>query len=226
MSAEARLQELLGYSPTDPHLLTWALTHRSHTAERDEGEHNERLEFLGDAVLQLVVTDFLFTNFPDLPEGQMAKIRAACVSRTALAKVATEVELGPALVLGRGEKLAGGEEKESILADAMEAVLAAIYLDGGLEASRRVIVGKWEGIIRDRASDPGSRDYKTRLQEALAVRGDRPQYVVADTGPDHEKTFRARVEVRGVVLGEGTGGSKKAAEQAAAQQAMARIPGA
>lgn len=225
MSAEVRLQELLGYTPTDPKLLTWALTHRSHTAESGEGEHNERLEFLGDAVLQLVVTDFLFTNFPHLPEGQMAKIRAACVSRTALARVAQEVELGSALVLGRGEKLAGGDEKQSILADAMEAVLAAVYLDGGLEASRRVIVGKWEGIIRERASDPGARDYKTRLQEVLATRGERPHYVVADTGPDHEKTFTARVEVRGAVLGEGTGGSKKAAEQAAAQQAMDRIPG-
>lgn len=226
MSAQARLQEHLGYSLTDPELLTWSLTHRSYTAEQGEGEHNERLEFLGDAVLQLVVTDFLFQNYPALPEGQMAKIRAACVSRPTLAKVARTVELGPALVLGRGERLTGGEAKESILADAMEAVLAAVYLDGGLEVSRQVIVGRWEGIIRERASDPGSRDYKTRLQEALAVRGDRPRYVVDETGPDHDKTFRACVEVRGVVLGEGSGGSKKAAEQAAAQQAMSRLPGA
>ncbi len=223
MSAADRLQEHLGYILTDPDLLAWSLTHRSFTSERGEGEHNERLEFLGDAVLQLVVTDFLFREYPDLPEGQMAKIRAACVSRPALARVAREVELGDALSLGRGEELTGGGEKESILADAMEAVLAAVFLDGGLEVSHRVILSRWEQVIRERAADPGARDFKTRLQETLAARGERPLYVVEEEGPDHDKTFSARVEVKGRMLGEGRGGSKKASEQAAAEQAIERI---
>ena len=220
MSAVARLQEHLGYRFADPGLLAWSLTHRSHTSELGEGEHNERLEFLGDAVLQLVVTDYLFSNYPLLAEGQMAKVRASCVSRPALARVARAVELGSALALGRGEELTGGGEKESILADAMEAVLAAVYLDGGLEVARQVVLAHWQELIHDRGENPGARDYKTRLQEVLAARGERPVYSVEEEGPDHDKTFSVRVAVRGVLLGEGVGGSKKAAEQAAAEQAM------
>ena len=220
MNAVARLQEHLGYDFIDPDLLRWSLTHRSHTSELGEGDHNERLEFLGDAVLQLVVTDYLFRNFPLLSEGQMAKVRASCVSRPALARVARAVELGSALSLGRGEALTGGDEKESILADAMEAVLAAVYLDGGLEVARRVVLAHWEELIHDRGANPGARDFKTRLQEALATRGERPVYSVQEEGPDHNKTFSVRVEVRGVLLGEGVGRSKKAAQQAAAEQAL------
>ncbi len=226
MTAADRLQERLGYTLTDPQLLGWSLTHRSFTSEQGHGEHNERLEFLGDAVLQLVVTDFMFSHYPDLPEGQMAKVRAACVSRQALARVARAVELGPALTLGRGEERTGGGEKDSILADAMEAVLAAVYLDGGLDAARQVIVDLWGPVIRERAASPGARDFKTRLQEILATQGRRPVYTWEEEGPDHEKAFQATVSVGGVLLGTGEGPSKKAAEQAAAEQAIGNLSGA
>ena len=220
MSPEERLQDALGHRFTDPALLGWALTHRSIVAEGGEGNDNERLEFLGDAVLQLVVTDYLFGTFGDHAEGQMAKVRASCVSRSALARVARAVDLGPALRLGRGEAGTGGADKDSILADAMEAVIAALYLDAGLEAARAAIIRWWEPMLVTRATDPGSRDFKTRLQEELAKVNRRPMYRISDEGPDHDKTFTAIVEVEGVALGTGVGGSKKAAQQAAAQVAL------
>jgi ribonuclease-3 len=224
VTPEERLEEALGHRFSDRGLLRWSLTHRSVVAEDGEGPDNERLEFLGDAVLQLVVTDYLFATFSDHAEGQMAKVRAACVSRPALARVARAIGVGPALQLGRGEARTGGADKDSILADAMEAVLAALYLDAGLEAARTAILRWWEPMLVTRATDPGSRDFKTRLQETLAKDGRRPTYRLSDEGPDHEKTFTAVVEVEGVALGTGTGGSKKAAQQAAAEEALASLP--
>ncbi|MDH3308543.1 MAG: ribonuclease III [Acidimicrobiia bacterium] len=216
----ARLVAKLGHEFTDPSLLEHALMHRSYAAERDGEDDNERLEFLGDAVLQLVVTDHLFANYPSLREGTMAKVRAACVNRDELASIARQVDLGRHIVLGHGEEASGGRAKVSILADAMEAVIAAVYLDGGLGAARQVVLDLWRPLIEARAAEPGKRDYKTRLQEALAVRGFRPHYRVTESGPDHEKEFTAELEIDGRSYGVGTGRSKKEAEQEAASRAL------
>ena len=198
-----------------------ALVHRSYVAEHLDRKHNERMEFLGDAVLQLIVTVYLYEHHPDLSEGEMAKVRAGLVNGTDLAEVATEIELGDHLLLGRGELASGGREKESILADAMEAVIAAIYLDQGLEGARRFILEKWADRIEARVAAPGKRDYKTRLQEELARVGKRPRYRITESGPDHDKIFTAVVDVEGDVVGEGTGRSKKEAEQNAAARSLA-----
>ena len=214
------LQARLGHSFNDLTLLQHALLHRSHAAETSSGEDNERLEFLGDAVLQLVVTDHLYLQYPDLSEGTMAKIRAACVNRDELADIAKHLDLGPSLALGRGEEASGGREKASILGDALEAVIAAVYIDAGIEVARTVVLSLWEPLVAERAVEPGKRDYKTRLQEELAARGLRPKYRVTESGPDHAKLFDARLEVEGKSAGAGQGRSKKEAEQAAAAEAL------
>ncbi len=216
----AGLEEALGYRFRDPELLARAVTHRSHLAEASSGASNERLEFLGDAVLQLAVTDHLFANHPDLPEGEMAKIRASVVAEPALAGFAADFGIGAVVALGRGEEMTGGREKPSILADALEAVLGAVYLDGGYEAAREAVLRHWGPLIEERAGAPGARDYKTRLQEVLARDGLAPRYHVEETGPDHAKEFAATVSAAGRVLGEGAGTSKKRAQQAAARAAM------
>ncbi len=191
---------------------------------------NERLEFLGDSVLGLVVTDRIFHDYPELPEGELAKLRAAVVSSEALAEAADRLEVGPALLLGKGEDASGGRTKPSILADAAEAIIGAVYLGQGFAAAERVVLELLGERIAEAAVGPGGRDYKTRLQE-LAVRHDDrpPRYDVTDEGPDHAKRFFARVYVGGRLLGEGEGRSKKHAEQAAAQmawQALAAEQGA
>lgn len=214
------LEQRLGHTFRSPGLLVHALTHRSLESEQPTEPSNERLEFLGDAVLQLVVTDFLFEEFPQLPEGQMAKVRAACVNRSELARIARQIELGVDIRLGRGEESTGGREKASILADGLEAVLAAVYLDAGMEAARTVIMQHWEPLIREKATSPGRLDYKTRLQEVLAAQAKTPVYDVDGDGPDHDRIFSASVTVGGKIIGDGTGRSKKEAEQAAAQQAL------
>ena len=224
MADMADLEQSLGATFENPDYLRAALVHRSYVAEHPQAKHNERMEFLGDAVLQLVVTVYLFENHPDLAEGEMAKVRAGLVNGIELADVAREVELGSHLVLGRGELASGGQEKESILADAMEAVIAAIYLDQGFEGARRFILERWAGRIEARVAAPGKRDYKTRLQEVLAQAGNRPRYRIAERGPDHDKIFIALVEVDGDIVGEGTGRSKKEAEQNAAARALEQEP--
>ncbi len=218
-----RLEEALGYRFRDPSLLRRAVVHRSYSAEQPDEPSYERLEFLGDAVLQLVVTDFVFTEYPDLEEGHMAKVRSASVSGTELALLAAQLDLGPHLLLGKGEEGSGGRSKSSILADVVESVLAAVYLDGGLQAAREVILGLWEQRIRVWARQPGRRDYKTRLQELLARRGQQPEYRTVGEGPDHAMTFTSTVEVEGRVVGYGAGSSKKEAEQRAAGQALERL---
>lgn len=220
MSDLKDLQAALAYSFNDLAHLDMAMVHRSHVAENPGLESNERLEFLGDTVLQLVVTDFIFEEYPDLPEGELAKIRAASVNRSALREVAEELGVGDHILLGRGEEASGGRKKASILADAMEAILAAVYLDSDLETCRQLIMRLWEERIRVRSTAPGRRDYKTRLQEELARDGRRPRYRVTAEGPDHEKVFTARLVVEGEELGTGVGRSKKEAEQAAANVAL------
>ena len=207
----------------EPGLLVHALTHRSWCAEHPGDESNERLEFLGDAVLGVVVTDHLFSAFPDLPEGQLAKARAAVVSSTTLAEVGRELGVGLDLRLGKGEDASGGREKASILADAVEAVLGAMYLDGGVEPVRRLVLEQLSERIDQAAERPGDKDYKTRLQEVAAHDGFTPPvYALTESGPDHHKRFHATVAVGGERLGAGTGTSKKEAEQKAARAAYER----
>ena len=181
------------------------------------------MEFLGDAVLQLAVTGYLYDTFPDLPEGNLAKVRAGVVSRPMLADVARSIRLSDHIKLTMAEERTGGREKDSIMADALEAVIGAVYLDAGLETAKQLVLRLWGDRIDERAQRPGLRDYKTRLQEVLAKDGRRPEYLTEGSGPDHERTFVARVEVDGTVLGEGMGRSKKEAEQGAAERALGRL---
>jgi len=216
----ARCEERLGWSFRALDVFEQALAHRSWCAEHPADPSNERLEFLGDAVLGLVVTDHVFAVYPTLAEGELAKVRASVVNAEVLAEVAVEVALGPCLRLGKGEDASGGREKTSILADAMEAVIAAVYLDGGMEAARATVLRLLERRIVDAASGPGGDDYKTRLQELAAQHFERlPRYQVRDEGPDHAKRFFATVLLGGSPRGVGEGGSKKQAEQAAARDA-------
>lgn len=222
----ALLQEQLGVWFSDSDLLTEALTHRSYAFEQTGARHNERLEFLGDAVLGLVITDMIFAWYPDLAEGEMATLRASTVNMSVLADAARRLDLGRYVRLGRGEMLSGGRDKTSILADAFEAVLAALYLDQGLDAVRSLIERSFADHIRDHVERGVVRDFKTGLQEEAARRGrSGPEYRITSSGPDHAKRFRARAYVGGEELGEGEGRSKKEAEQAAAREALARLEG-
>lgn len=181
-------------------------------------ESNERLEFLGDSVLGLVVTDHIYRVYPDMREGMLAKVRASIVSSASLAVAARELSLGDSLMLGKGEEQSGGRDKSSILADALEAVLGAVYLDGGWPAASGLVLGLFEDDIEAASDQPGTEDFKTRLQEYVARGFDTlPQYDLRDEGPDHEKSFYASVSVLGREIGQGEGRSKKEAEQAAAQ---------
>jgi len=220
----APLEESLGHKFKDPEILAWSLTHRSYHAEHPGVAHNERFEFLGDAVLGLAVTNFLFHEFAHMAEGQMAKVRAAVVSREELAEVAQEIGLPQFVRVGRGEEITGGRQKPSILADAMEALIAAVYLDAGYEQAAAVVISHWANRIRERAQQPGGADYKTRLQEVLAALGLTPRYEVAGFGPDHAKRFTAAVMVDGQIRGEGRGASKREAEQEAARAAIRDMP--
>ncbi len=214
------LARRVGWEVRDDRLLVRSMAHRSWVAETPGSESNERLEFLGDAVLGLVVTDHLFRAYPTLPEGELAKVRASVVNSTTLADVAASLDLGSAVLLGKGEGQSGGREKPSILADTMEAVIGAVYLDRGWGAASELIMRVLGDLIEQAAAGPGGHDYKTRLQELCARRFDElPRYHVADEGPDHAKRFAASVRVAGQVRGSGDGRSKKQAEQAAARVA-------
>jgi ribonuclease-3 len=217
------VEKAIGFTFSDRELLERSLVHRSYLAEQDVAASYERLEFLGDAVLQLVVTRFIFDAYPQMSEGEMAKVRAAVVNETVLATIARSWSLGAAVLLGRGEELTGGREKDSILSDACEAVVGAVYLAGGIEAAGEVVLQHWTELIHHRASAPGKADYKTRLQETLARAGKRPEYELTEEGPEHSKRFRATVSVGGEELGSGEGSSKKRAEQEAARVASARL---
>lgn len=218
----AAVARALGHDFADRSLIVEALTHRSLPAEDPAEVSNERLEFLGDAVLGLVVATLLHDR-GDLAEGEMSKVRAAVVDEATLSGIARRIGVGPALRLSRGEEGTGGRDKAPILADALEALIGAVYLDGGLAVAERVVLAHWTPVISRRAAAPGERDFKTRLQEVLARDGDHPEYRVTGTGPDHARTFTAAVVVAGRTLGEGTGSSKKRAEQAAARQALAGL---
>ena len=214
----------LGRVFNDPALLNTSMAHRSWCAETTGVEPNERLEFLGDAVLGLVVTDHVYRTYPDLPEGELAKVRASVVNSASLAEVAAELRLGTALLLGKGEDQSGGREKPSILADAMEAVIGATYLDGGWDAAASLVMHLLGERITEAAAGPGGQDYKTRLQELAARQFDQlPRYDVTDEGPDHAKVFFATVHIDAIARGTGEGRSKKQAEQAAARMAWEEL---
>ncbi len=218
-AAVARVNRALGHEFRDPSLLDRALIHRSYAAEEALDESYERLEFLGDAVLQLAVTHYLFTEYPELTEGEMAKVRAAVVNEPTLAEAARTMGLGDLVYLGRGEAQTGGADKDSILSDVMESVIGAVYLEAGFAATEAYVLAHWSPLIDERAAAPGQADYKTRLQEILARDGLRPSYAIDESGPEHSKVFRARVFAGERLLGSGSGTSKKRAEQAAARKA-------
>jgi ribonuclease III len=218
------LEAVLGVPFTDRSILLGSLAHRSWCAENEMFPSNERLEFLGDSVLGLIVTHYVFENFPELPEGQLSEVRAGVVNARVLAEVAQELGLGRYLLLGKGEDGAGGRAKQSILADAFEAVVAAVYLDSDLATTRDLVLRCLKSRIAEAVAGPGGRDYKTRLQELAAARGiGRPRYVVRDEGPDHAKHFFASVFFGNEGYGDGEGGSKKQAEQGAAWVAWSRL---
>jgi ribonuclease III len=222
-SADAvELGDVLGVHVT-PELLTMALTHRSFSYEQGGVPHNERLEFLGDSVLSIVVTDALYRDFPDLPEGRLAKMRASVVQMRALADIARGIGpqgLGVYLRLGRGEETTGGRDKSSILADTLEAVLGAIYLDQGAAAAHQVVHNLFDGVVAAAALQGAALDWKTSLQELTAELGlGVPEYVIESEGPDHQRRFTACAIVADEKFGASPGRNKKEAEQAAAAAA-------
>jgi len=222
----AELEAAFGV-PIDPELLERALTHRSYAYENGGLPTNERLEFLGDSVLGLVVTTALYHDHPDLPEGQLAKLRASVVNMRALAEVARSLGpngLGAHLLLGKGEEATGGRDKPSILADTLEALLGAIYLQHGIERASQVIHKLFDPVMAESAVRGAGLDWKTSLQELTAARGlGVPEYQAEEAGPDHAKTFTSWVVVAGRRYGGVTGGSKKEAEQRAAEAAWREL---
>jgi ribonuclease-3 len=222
----AELELVLGHQFRDPRWLMQALMHSSRIPERtaeDPPVDNEKLEFLGDAVLELVASEELVRAFPDWNEGQLSKSRARLVNATALSTAAQRLRLGHYLRLGRGEEKTGGRSKPALLADAYEAVIAAIYLDAGLEAAREFVRRSLiEGVMVGEAEHLGRPDHKSALQELLQARGVAPAsyHIVEETGPDHEKTFRVEVRIAGEITAVGTGKTKKEAEQSAAVAAL------
>jgi len=218
-----RLVESLDVT-VEPALLFQALTHRSYAYENGGLPTNERLEFLGDSVLGVVVTAALYRRHPTLPEGQLAKLRAAVVNMRALASVGRTLGLGKYLMLGRGEEASGGRDKSSILADTVEALIGAVYLEHGIETAT-VFVHRLVDPLLDSSAELGAGlDWKTSLQELTALEAlGVPEYVVTEEGPDHAKLFHAVVRVQGAAQGEGSGRSKKEAEQAAAAAAFQRL---
>jgi len=225
----AELESILGHQFRDPQRLLQALMHSSRIPERAPGEpseSNEKLEFLGDAVLELVVSEELVREFPDWSEGQLSKSRARLVNATAISLSAQRLGIGKYLRLGRGEEKTGGRSKPALLADAYEALIASVYLDGGLEAARGFVRRSLvEGAIAVEAERLGHTDHKSALQEYLQSRGMVPgaYHVIAETGPDHQKTFRVEVRIAGQVSAIGCGRTKKEAEQAAAIAALIQL---
>ena len=221
------LEKKLNYTFRDPGLLSEALSHSSYANEhRSAGRRsNERLEFLGDSVLGFVTAEFLFLHHPDLPEGDLTRIRAALVCEQSLYEVARKLDLGAYLKLGRGEEAGGGRTRTSILADATEAVFAAVYLDGGIGAASALIHRVLLDAEKEEAVEERRRDYKTALQELIQRQADQvlSYRMIGEEGPDHNKTFQAQVLLNDQPIGTGSGHSKKEAEQSAARDALSRL---
>lgn len=221
----AELAVRLGHTFSDLSLLQHALAHRSWCGEQDGGApSNERLEFLGDAVLGLIVATYTYDRYPEFPEGKLAKVRSAVVNARVLAQVAGRLGVGEVLLLGRGEEGSGGRQKASILADAFEAVLGAVYLDAGWEAARMLVLRELGDAIAKAGEEPDDFDHKSRLQERAVRDGaGTPRYVVVGSGPDHDRAYVAEVYLGGTRMGTGEGRSKKDAEQEAARAAWEEL---
>jgi ribonuclease-3 len=219
----SRLKETLGINWHDVGLLHLAMTHSSYSYEyKDKLFNNQRLEFLGDAVLELLVSEHLYLRFPERTEGDLTKMRASAVCEPSLARLARQLNLGRCLFMGKGEERSGGRERPSILADSFESLLGAVYLDGGLEEARRFLLKYIKPLIEDIIKGNLDRDFKTELQELLQKKsGETVHYIILkEDGPDHDKIFTAGVIYEGREMGRGTGHSKKEAEQQAARIAL------
>lgn len=221
----ADIQQRIDYQFSNAELLERALTHKSYANENRVPYHNERMEFLGDAVLNLVVSEYLMKTCPDSTEGDLSRFRAAVVSEPALAAIAREIGLGSYILLGRGEEQTGGRDKGSLLANCLEALIASIYLDTGKESANAFVIRFFENIIKKTCTSRGTLDHKTELQELCQERLKQlPEYkVVSESGPDHQKQFEVEVWIKDQVSGRGIGRSKKEAEQRAAKEAIARL---
>lgn len=213
------IEKNIGYTFRDKELLQLALTHSSYSNEKGNRHNNERLEFLGDSVLGFITAEYLYALRPDLPEGQLTKLRANAVCEKSLAVFANEIGLGDKLLLGKGEVMTGGRERPSILSDAFESVIAAVYLDGGMEEAKKFVL---RFVSTAETDVKAVTDYKTMLQEVIQKNPlEQLHYVLAaESGPDHDKTFTVEVYLNSNLIGTGTGHSKKKAEQAAAKEAL------
>jgi ribonuclease-3 len=219
------IQERIAHRFMNPDLLELALTHKSYANENRVPAHNERLEFLGDAVLGFVISEHLMNTCPESSEGDLSRLRAAIVSEPALAAIAREIGLGSFLLLGRGEDQTGGRDKDSLLANCLEALIASVYLDAGIDAVEAFVLRFFGKVITRSCTARGTQDYKTELQELCQERIKQlPEYrVVSETGPDHQKQFKVELSLKGEVFGRGIGKSKKEAEQKAAKEALERF---
>lgn len=218
------IEEKIGYTFQNKELLKKALTHTSYAYENNI-ESNEKLEFLGDSILEFVSSKYLYENYPELKEGEMTKVRATVVCEKSLYKVAKGHDFSDFLYLGRSEKKMGGSERPAILADSVEAVIAAIYLDGGIEEAEKFIIQSLKEDIAIATKHVGDKDYKTVLQEKLQEHGDvKIEYeLLKEEGPDHNKSFEVQVSCNGKVLAKGKGKSKKEAQMKAAQEALEKL---
>ena len=221
----SKFENIISYNFKNKQYILEALTHSSYSNENKSYAFNERLEFLGDSVLGIIISDYLFKNETELPEGELTKLRANIVCEESLSEVSKKIELGTHMLLGKGEEATGGRERVSILADAVEAVIAAIYLDGGIENARKFVLTQMDEIIQDSIKGRIFRDYKTHLQEVIQSQGETNIIydLVEEIGPDHNKKFIMQVKLNDEVLGTGEGKSKKEAEQSAAKQALRRM---
>ena len=212
-----------GYSFKDIDHLKIALTHKSFIDEEPTSPTNQRYEFIGDTILDFDLSLFLFDNYPNLDEGSLTKIRSGAVDQNALVNLAKEIDIGKFLFMSKPEESTGGRDKSSILEDAVEALIAAIYFDGGLEEVNKFISKFIYPLIDKLSKNPGQKDYKTRLQEYYAKKGQKVTYTAKSEGPDHNKQFNAQVILENKIIGKGIGKSKKNAEQMAAKDAFSKM---
>ena len=222
-----QFEEIINYRFKDDELLKKAFTHSSYANEKhiDKYDNNERLEFLGDAVLELVISDYIYNAYPKMPEGELTKLRAGTVCESSLAERAAQIHISDYIMLGKGEETTGGRQRDSILADAFEAVIGAVYLDGGIDAARKHILCQLGDTVNRIRQSLNIIDCKTRLQEEIQKTSKEPIHyeIIGESGPDHDKLFTAAVNHNGTQLGEGSGKSKKEAEQAAALDALRKM---
>jgi len=222
-----QLEHRIEYNFKDKEVVSTAITHSSYANERTNKkiEYNERIEFLGDSVLSLVISEYLYKTYPNLPEGELTVTRAKIVCENSLSKCAVDIGLGNYLMLGKGEELSGGRNKASVLSDAFESVIGAIYIDGGLDTARSFILKYMESVIKSCVEGKLFYDFKTQLQEIIQQTGEQhiSYYVIEESGPDHNKAFVTEVRINDVISGQGKGRSKKESEQSAAKDALNKL---